>query len=72
MVLDSFKHHKEPLSFALSVLLPMLDISCPQLTVAAPLKSVQRLDSLDDARQAVPDAAVELMLRISQLHASVG
>lgn len=71
MVLDSFKLHQVSLSFALSALLPMLDISCPQVSVAAPLQHVHRLEGGVDAKQAVPDAAVELVYRMKQLHASI-
>lgn len=71
MVLDSFKRHKVPLSFALTALLPVLDVSCPQLAVLAPLKSVSRLDG-GTQQQGMPATAVELVARLQKLHASVG
>lgn len=72
MILESFKNHRVPTSFALSSLLPVMDVSCPQLSVVAPLRRVHRLDGTDNRSQADPDTAVELVLRLSQLHASVG
>jgi hypothetical protein len=71
VVLDSFKRHKVPLSFALTTLLPLLDVSCPQLAVLAPLKRVPRLDG-SQSQQQPPSIAVELVARLQKLHASVG
>jgi hypothetical protein len=68
MVLASYKRNGVPLSFALSALLPVLDISCPQLAVVAPLRD---LSCLPGYQAAVPSAAVEAVLRLSKLHASV-
>eukprot|EP00775_Hariotina_reticulata_P006353 gene6353-6586_t len=88
MVLDSYKRNRVALSFALSALLPVLDVSCPQLALVAPLRDVRQLSSsasvasTTSARtqhrgsggwdQQPPDSAVELVARMSQLHASVG
>jgi hypothetical protein len=69
--LDSFKRHKVPLSFALTTLLPLLDVSCPQLAVLAPLKQVPHLDG-SQSQQQPPSTAVELVARLQKLHASVG
>jgi hypothetical protein len=71
MVLASYKRNHVPLSFALSALLPVLDISCPQLAVVAPLRGLTSLPG-GEGQQATPAAAVELVLRLSKLHASVG
>jgi hypothetical protein len=71
VVLDSFRRHRTPLSFALTTLLPLLDVSCPQLAVLAPLKHVPRLDGrLPEQRP--HSTAVELVARLQKLHASVG
>jgi hypothetical protein len=71
VVLDSFKRHKVPLSFALTTLLPPLDVSCPQFAVLAPLKRVPRVDG-SQAQQQPANTAVELVARLQKLHASVG
>ncbi|KAF6253188.1 hypothetical protein COO60DRAFT_1463300 [Scenedesmus sp. NREL 46B-D3] len=71
VVLDSLKRHKVPLSFALATLLPLLDVSCPQLAVLAPLKHVPRLDGSQPEQQQ-PGTAVELVARLQKLHASIG
>ncbi|WIA12622.1 hypothetical protein OEZ85_006279 [Tetradesmus obliquus] len=71
VVLDSFKRHKVPLSFALATLLPLLDVSCPQLAVLAPLKHVPRLDGRPPEQQP-HNTPVDLVARLQKLHASVG
>jgi hypothetical protein len=80
MVLASYKRNRVPLSFALSALLPVLNVTCPQLTVVAPLRGLTQLPGMPAAaggsssqqQQQQPPAAVELVLRLSKLHASVG
>jgi hypothetical protein len=81
MVLASYKRNHVPLSFALSALLPVLDVACPQVAIIAPLRGVQQLPGMQlpgaaaaaaAAGQQPPAAAVELVLRLSKLHASVG
>lgn len=71
MVLAAYKQNRVPLSFALSALLPVLDVSCPQLAVVAPLQGLSCLPGAE-TEQAVPSSAVELVLRLTKLHASVG
>lgn len=71
MVLASYRRNQVPLSSALSALLPVLDVSCPQLALVAPLRGLTHLPG-SEAEQALPGAAVELVLRLSKLHASVG
>lgn len=71
MVLASYKRNHVPLSFALSALLPVLDLSCPQLAVVSPLRDLTQLPG-SETEQAMPASAVELVLRLSKLHASVG
>jgi hypothetical protein len=71
MVLASYKHNHVPLSFALSALLPVLDVSCPQVAVVAHLRAMQCLPGAE-SEQPLLAAAVELVLRLSKLHASVG
>lgn len=71
MVLASYKQNRVPLSFALSALLPVLDVSCPQLAVVAPLREFSCLPGAE-TEQAAPSGAVELVLRLTKLHASVG
>lgn len=74
LVLDSYKRNRVPLSSALSALLPIADVTCPQLSLVAPLRALWRLDDGGSAssQQQVPGAAVELVARLSMLHASVG
>lgn len=71
MVLASYKRNRVPLSFALTALLPVLDVSCPQLAVVAPLRDLSCLPG-SELEQAAPPTAVQLVLRLSKLHASVG
>jgi hypothetical protein len=88
MVLDSYKRNRVALSFALSALLPVLDISCSQLALVAPLRNMRQLSGSPSLTtttpagkqqqgpggwdQQPPDSVVELVARMSQLHASVG
>lgn len=72
LVLDSFKMHKVPVSFALSSLLAPMTVSCPQLSVVAPLKHLQGLDGLSSEGQIMTDSAVQLVATLNSLHASVG
>lgn len=71
LVLASYKRNHVPLSFALSALLPVLDVSCPQLAVVAPLRGLNCLPG-NEREQASPADAVEVVLRLTKLHASVG